>query len=72
MCASSLSPAPPWLQESLAEYVILWDDDIKPSPGCVAAYVEAFWQHPQVMRGAGAAAVALSLNRYAALACFAH
>ncbi len=35
-------------QESLAEYVILWDDDIKPSPGCLAAYVQAFREHPEV------------------------
>jgi GT2 family glycosyltransferase len=37
-----------FLQESLAEYVILWDDDIKPSPGCLAAYVQAFREHPEV------------------------
>jgi hypothetical protein len=37
-----------FLQESLAEYVVLWDDDIKPSPGCLAAYMQAFSEHPEV------------------------
>jgi len=36
------------LQESLAEYIIMWDDDIKPSANCLAAYVKAFRQHPEV------------------------
>lgn len=38
------------MQESLAEYIIFWDDDIKPSSDCLAAYVEAFQKHPQVGR----------------------
>lgn len=36
------------LQESLAEYVIFFDDDITPDPDCLAAYVRAFREHPQV------------------------
>jgi hypothetical protein len=36
------------LQESLAEYVIMWDDDIQPSATCLAAYVQAFKQHDKV------------------------
>lgn len=36
------------MQESLAEYVIFWDDDITPSRECIAAYVQAMKQHPQV------------------------
>jgi hypothetical protein len=38
------------LQESLSEYVIMWDDDIKPAHNCLAAYVDAFHKHPQVPR----------------------
>jgi len=37
------------LQESLAEYIIFWDDDIKPSQSCLAAYAEAIVNNPQVM-----------------------
>lgn len=36
------------LQESLAEYVIMWDDDIQPSATCLAAYVQAFKEHGKV------------------------
>ncbi|WIA23095.1 hypothetical protein OEZ86_010001 [Tetradesmus obliquus] len=41
------------LQESLADYVIMWDDDIRPEPGCLAAYVTAMQQHPQALGFAG-------------------
>uniref|UniRef100_A0A383VE35 Glycosyltransferase 2-like domain-containing protein n=1 Tax=Tetradesmus obliquus TaxID=3088 RepID=A0A383VE35_TETOB len=43
------------LQESLADYVILWDDDIRPTqdPGCLAAYVRAMQQHPEALGFAG-------------------
>lgn len=36
------------LDESLAEWVVLWDDDVCPEAGCLAAYVAAFKAHPQV------------------------
>jgi GT2 family glycosyltransferase len=36
------------LQNSLAQYVIFLDDDVKPEPGCLDAYVRAFRQHPKV------------------------
>jgi hypothetical protein len=26
----------------------MWDDDIRPAPGCLAAYVKAMQQHPEV------------------------
>jgi hypothetical protein len=28
----------------------MWDDDIQPSPGCIAAHVQAMQQHPEVRR----------------------
>ena len=36
------------LQESLADYIIFWDDDITPAAQCLAAYVQAMMQQPQV------------------------
>lgn len=29
------------------DYVIFWDDDITPLPGCIDAYVESFKKHPE-------------------------
>ncbi|KAF6250336.1 hypothetical protein COO60DRAFT_894741 [Scenedesmus sp. NREL 46B-D3] len=31
----------------------MWDDDIKPAPGCIAAYVQAMQQHPEALGYAG-------------------
>lgn len=42
------------LDESLAECVIFWDDDVMPAPGCIAAYVAAFKQSPEVGGGVSA------------------
>ena len=38
------------LDESLAEYVVFWDDDVEPEEGCLAAYIRAFHEDPEVSR----------------------
>jgi hypothetical protein len=50
------------LDESLAECVIFWDDDVMPAPGCIAAYVAAFKQHPEVGSGVVWSATAGALS----------
>lgn len=45
----SIAPIHHCLQESLADYIIFWDDDIKPEAACLSAYIAAFQKHPQVL-----------------------
>jgi hypothetical protein len=37
-----------FLQESLAEHVLFFDDDLNPDVGCVQAYLRAMQKYPEV------------------------
>lgn len=41
------------LDASAAEYIIFFDDDVQPSPGCIDAYVKAARAHPTAVGFAG-------------------
>jgi glycosyltransferase involved in cell wall biosynthesis len=36
------------LDESLADFIVFFDDDVVPAEGCLDAYVRAFLDHPEV------------------------